>query len=207
MIWHAAFTSQLKNYIYSDEMRKKFEDVDAYDYLEGKFLNANAENYIDKTLYADLTGYLPEDLLVKMDIATMANSLEARSPFLDQKFIEFTATLPPEWKLAGLSSKRILKETFRDFLPYEILTRGKQGFGIPLGKWFAGSWSGYLKEVLLSEKAIKRNYFNVGHLKRFIDDHIEGRADYGYCLWALLMLELWHRVFIDGEYGFSKIKE
>ncbi len=201
LIWHAAFTTQMKNYIYSDEMRKKFTDVDAYDYLESKFRGSNAKNNIDRTLYADLTGYLPEDLLVKMDVATMAHSLEARSPLLDHKFVEFAATLPPEWKLKGLKSKYILKETFKDFLPRGILTRRKQGFGIPLGKWFAGAWLGYLKEVLLSEKASKRGYFKMKNISRLINDHAEGKADYGYCLWTLLMLELWHRVFIDGETG------
>jgi len=133
----------------------------------------------------------------------MANSLESRSPFLDYRVIEFAASLPASWKLKGLKSKYILKEAFKDILPADIARRSKQGFGIPLAKWFRGGWNSYLKEIVLSARAGRRGYFNMDNLAKLVDDHTEGRADYGYCLWALLMLELWHRVFIDGEYGFG----
>jgi len=199
LIWHAYFNNEMKDFIYSEEMKKRFADDDAYSYLEDKFLSARASGTIDRTLYTDLTGYLPECLLVKMDVATMANSLEARAPFLDYRFIEFTASLPAEWKLKGLRSKHILKEAFRDFLPPEILNRGKQGFGIPLDEWFRGKLKNYLRDVVLSPVALKRGYFNPFNLRRFINDHVEGRANHGYRLWALLMLELWHRVFIDRD--------
>jgi len=199
LIWHAYFTNERKDFIYSEEMKREFVSDDACSYLENKFLSAKAKDVIDRTLYTDLTAYLPECLLVKMDIATMSNSLEARSPFLDYRFVEFTASLPSAWKLKGLRSKHILKEAFRDFLPPEILNRGKQGFGIPLNEWFRGELKNYLRDVVLSPAALKRGYFNPDNLRSFIDDHIEGRANHGYRLWALLMLELWHRVFIDGD--------
>ncbi|MFH1352964.1 MAG: asparagine synthase C-terminal domain-containing protein, partial [bacterium] len=199
LIWHAYFTNEMKDFIYSEEMKREFASDDACSYLEDKFLSARARGVIDRTLYTDLTAYLPECLLVKMDVATMANSLEARSPFLDYRFIEFTASLPAEWKLKGLRSKYILKETFRDFLPPEILNRGKQGFGIPLDEWFRGGLKDYLRDVVLSPAALKRGYFNSRNLRRFINDHVEGRANHGYRLWALLMLELWHRIFIDRD--------
>jgi len=199
VIWHSYFTNVQKDFVYSDNMKSIFKDDNSYSYLENIFETAPADTIIDRALYADIMAYLPEDLLVKMDIATMANSLESRSPFLDNYFMEFVATLPSNWKMKGLKSKHILKEAFKDYFPEEILNRKKQGFSIPLGKWFRGEWKEFLKEVVLSEKAIKRGYFNEKNLKIFIDDHIEGRSDYGYCLWALLMLELWHRVFIDKD--------
>jgi len=132
-----------------------------------------------------------------MDVASMANSLEARSPFLDHKFVEFTASLPWDWKLRGLDTKFILKETFKNFLPAKILRRKKQGFSIPLGQWFRNQWKDFLQETIFSSKAISRNYFDVKRLKIFVEDHIYGRKDHGYCLWALLMLELWHKVFVE----------
>ena len=80
-----------------------------------------------------------------------------------------------------------------------IQNRNKQGFSMPLGKWFREELSGYLKDIVLSSKALNRGYFNPESIKVLIDNHIEGKKDYGYCLWTLLMLELWHRVFIDGD--------
>jgi asparagine synthase (glutamine-hydrolysing) len=199
LIWHAYFTNELKSFIYSEDMKKAFICDDAYSYLENIFMSPQADNTLDRALYTDLTSYLPENLLIKMDIASMANSLEARSPFLDHELVEFAATLPPEWKLKFFNSKYILKETFKDILPQEILNRQKQGFSIPLGKWFRGELKDYLRDVILSSKALNRGYFDPKNLKVLVNDHIEGKADYGYCLWALLMLELWHIVFIDSE--------
>lgn len=197
LIWNSFFTNELKSFIYSDEMTSRFADDDSYSYLENKFINSPANNTIDKALYTDLTAYLPENLLIKMDIASMASSLEARSPFLDQEFIEFTSKLPASWKIKGLSDKYILKETFKDILPENIQNRHKQGFSLPLGKWFRKDLKEYLVDIVLSSKAIQRGYFNKHNLSILISDHIEGRADYGYCLWVLLMLELWHNKFID----------
>ena len=142
--------------------------------------------------------YLPEDLMVKVDVASMANSLEARSPFLDHKFIEFSATLPSHWKIRGLTSKYILKEAFKDYFPGEILKRGKQGFSLPLNQWFRGEWKDYLRDIVLSPRAVNRGYFSRRNLSCLIEDHIKGRANYGYPLWALLMMELWHRVHVNG---------
>jgi len=199
LLWHAYFTEEQKKFVYSDEMKKNLSNHNAYLYFEDCFFNAKATDFIDRILYTDIKTYLAENLLVKMDIATMANSLEARSPFLDHKFIEFTATFPWYWKLKGFNTKFILKRTFKNFLPAKILKRKKQGFSIPLGQWFRNQWKDFLKETIFSSKAISRNYFNVKNLEVFVEEHIYGRKDHGYCLWALLMLELWHRVFVDGD--------
>ena len=199
ILWHCYFNNELKYFIYSNDMIKKLGDTDAYDYLSGIFENAPAKNTMDRTYYTDIMAYLPECLLVKMDIASMANSLETRSPFLDQKLMEFTASLPTNWKLKGLnfSTKHILKHTFRDLIPKEILHRGKMGFGIPIGKWFRYELKDYIRETLLSNKAINRGYFKRESLEQLLKEHAEGYRDHGYRLWALLVLELWHTVFVD----------
>lgn len=197
VIWHSFFTNDLKYSIYSQDMYNQFKDNDSYRYLADVFLKAPAKNILDRSFYTDVMTYLPECLLVKMDIAALANSLETRAPFLDQKMFEFTSSLPPNWKLHGFTTKYILKETFKNLLPEQILHRGKQGFGIPVGKWFRYDWKDYARDILLSQEAVSRGYFKKDALRKLLDDHINGYSDYGYCLWALLVLELWHQSYID----------
>jgi len=194
--WHCFFSNEAKEYLYTDNMKKKLYN-DCYEYLAGIFENAPAKNIMDRTFYTDINAYLPECLLVKMDIASMSNSLEARSPFLDHKVLEFSASLPSAWKLHGLKTKNILKKTFKNFLPKEILRRGKMGFGIPLGQWFRGNWKDYFKEIVLSDKAINRGYFKRETIEQMFYEHIYSKRDHGYRMWALLMLELWHNIYID----------
>lgn len=196
--WNCFFTNTAKDMLYSDKMKSEVTG-DAFDYLEKIFAGAKADNIMDRTYYTDINAYLPEDLLVKMDIASMANSLEARSPFLDHKLMEFAASMPSSWKLKGFKSKHILKETFKEFLPPKIVNRGKMGFGIPVGKWFRTNWAAYFKEIVLSEKAVGRGYFNKAALERIYTEHVTCKRDHGYRMWALLMLELWHRIYCDKD--------
>jgi len=198
IIWHCYFDDFLKQRIYSDEMKKRFSDIDTYEYLVNLFEQAPANGVIDRALYTDINAYLPEDLLIKMDVATMANSLEARSPFLDYRILEFTSSLPSSWKMKIFSQKFILKRAFQDLLPPEILHRSKQGFGIPVGEWLRHQWEEYFREIVFSPKA-KRGYFDMKQVEALFQEHILGKRDHGYRLWALFMLELWHRVFIDGD--------
>lgn len=154
------------------------------------------EDFVNRLLYIDMRTYLPECLMTKMDIATMANSLEGRSPFLDHEFMEFVFSLPGNWKLKGLNnSKWILREAFKNLLPKKIYTRGKQGFGIPLGPWFRGQLKTYWEEHCLSKTAIKRDYFKEESLRKLWNEHQSGKRDHGFRLWALLMLELWHQAY------------
>lgn len=165
-------------------------------YLSNLFAEAQGQDLIGKMTYVDFRSYLPECLMVKMDIASMANSLETRSPFLDHNVVEFAYKLPGALKLRGLrGTKWILKETFRDMLPPDIYGRGKMGFGIPLGPWFKGELKDYWAGACLSQQALGRGYFNGAHIRRLWDEHQSGRRDHGYKLWTLLMLELWHRQF------------
>jgi len=196
--WHCFFNNEIKDKLYSEEMKEKLSHQDAFNYMIDIFQKAEADDFLDKVLYTDINTYLPGDLLVKMDIATMANSLETRSPFLDHKFMEFTAQIPSRLKLKGLTSKYILKKALKDLLPKEILKRRKMGFGIPIGKWFRHQLKDYIREILLDKRSLRRGYFKREAIQQLLDEHISGRVDHGYRLWALLNLELWHRMFIDG---------
>jgi asparagine synthase (glutamine-hydrolysing) len=134
---------------------------------------------------------------VKVDIATMANSLEARSPFLDHHVIEFAASLPEKFKLRGLTTKYLLKRILKKLLPAENLDRRKMGFGVPIGPWFRGELQPFLREILLTEAALKRGLFKPEAVKQLVELHTRGEHDYSHQLWTLLMLELWFQRFID----------
>jgi asparagine synthase (glutamine-hydrolysing) len=152
---------------------------------------------LDRMLALDVESYLPYDLLVKMDIATMANSLEARSPFLDHYVMEFCARLPARYKLRGMRLKHLLKKAGAGLLPPETLTRRKMGFGVPVGDWMRGELRSWMEDLLLSPRALKRGYFQPEALRQVVDRHLEGREDRAFELWALLWLELWHQEFMD----------
>ena len=161
-----------------------------------KLFNEGQGSLTEKIMYTDLRSYLPECLMTKMDIASMANSLETRSPILDHKVVEFAHLLPDNMKLRGFTgTKWILKEAFKDMLPRRIYKRGKMGFGIPLGPWFRGELKDYWAGACLSQKALGRGYFKPEALYKLWDEHQRGTRDNGYRLWALLMLELWHRQY------------
>ena len=167
-------------------------------YLERAFAACEGEDFVNRLLYVDFKTYLPECLMAKVDVATMACSLEGRSPLLDHEFVELAYRMPGNWKLKGLRGhKWIFKEAFKDLLPAEILSRPKMGFGIPLGAWFRGPLKDYWADHVLSREALGRGYFTENGLRELWDAHQGGRRDNGYRLWALLMLELWHRHAAD----------
>ena len=151
----------------------------------------------EAAMAVDVQSYLPYDLLVKVDITSMANSLEARSPFLDHEVMEFAARLPIGMKLKGKTLKYLPKRAFSDLLPPENVNRGKMGFGVPVGQWFRGPLRELLHDALLSEQSLSRGYFQREPLERMVREHVEGRVDRQLVLWNLLMLELWHREMVE----------
>jgi len=161
------------------------------------FDTAEALDPVDAILAVDTAFYLPTDLLVKMDITSMANSLEARSPFLDHHLVAFVARLPSHLKVRRLTSKYILKRALAGIVPRENLHREKRGFAVPIGQWFRNELREFLEDHLLSSRFAQRGLFRQATVEGMIRDHVQGYADYAHHLWILLMLELWHRTFID----------
>ncbi len=151
---------------------------------------------LDQMLYADTKTWLPDDLLVKADKITMASSLELRVPLLDHKVLEFAASLAPEHKVKGHDTKRALKAAFAKVLPEEILTRKKVGFPVPYSRWLSGPLASRIREVLLSEKARSRGYYNLKAVEQLLDKH-ERTSAYPQEIFSLLVVELWHRRFTD----------
>lgn len=195
--WVSIFTSDLKKELYSEDFGRRISNLDGANFIEKYLYKFSNYSMLDCLLNADVHTYLPNDLLVKMDIASMANSLEARSPFLDHKLMEFASRLPAEYKMRGLIKKYILKKTIKDFVPKENIYRRKMGFGIPIGSWFRNELKGFVKETLLCDRSLNRGYFKADNLKNMIKLHIEKKADYTFPIWSLLMLELWHKRFMD----------
>lgn len=191
--WMSAFQSSMR----TDALRPEFlaatngwrpEEV-----IREPWYASTANSQIDRMLDVDVNTYLPGDLLVKMDIAAMAYSVEGRSPFLDQELMEFAASLPAKLKLRGMTGKRLLKSAMRDILPGEILARSKMGFGVPLLHWFRHELRDLPREVLLSADSRVRAYVKPTAIQHMIDEHQNGVADHSLRLWVLLQLEMWHR--------------
>jgi asparagine synthase (glutamine-hydrolysing) len=193
--WTSAINDELKLELCTHDFLA--QTTEALRHVAPWFAGNGEIDVVDRALMADTFNYLPNDLLVKVDIASMAVSLEARSPFLDHHVMEFAASLPARYKLRGLTTKHLLKKALRGMLPAENLTRRKMGFGVPLAHWFRSELKGVLVETLLSERALQRGYFKPEAVRRLIAQHTEGKRDYAHQLWTLLMLELWHREFID----------
>ena len=196
--WICFFDNEMKGDLYTPSFKDLNRELDSVDLTVKWYERADAEQFLDRTLFVDVMSYLPEDLLVKVDIASMAHSLEARSPFLDHKVMEFAALLPPNLKLRGMETKFLLKDTLSDIVPQEILQRKKMGFGVPLDVWFRNDLKEMAYDVLLDQKSIERGYFRKEYVLQMLDDHVSKRYDHSYRIWALLFLELWHRMFIDG---------
>ena len=148
-------------------------------------------------LEVDVESYLPGDLLVKMDIATMAHSLEARSPLLDVAIMEFGASIPAGLKVRGLEKKVLLRDALRGWLPDAILDRPKRGFAVPLAGWLRTELREWAREILFDPRTAARGYFDQAYVERMFARHVAGEEDASPRIWALLVLELWHREFVD----------
>ena len=196
--WMAHFDDGLKRELCTPEFLDRAGE-DASQVLLRSYAATDARDLLDATLSVDVDNYLPDDLLVKVDIATMAHGLEGRSPFLDHRLMEFAAGLPSNLKLRGVTKKYILKRAVAPYLPSEILDRPKMGFGVPLEAWFRGELKDLAFDVLLSRRLRERGYFREAVIRRLLEQHVNGQRGWHYQLWNLLMLELWHRAFVDAR--------
>lgn len=193
--WVCMINDDEKNGLYSEDFRKQLSNGNPADWLRDYPGLPADMKLIDRLMAIDIKTNLVNDLLVKMDIASMVNSLETRSPFLDQEVMQFAATLPCDFKLKRLIKKYILKKSVKDLLPPGNIHRPKMGFGVPVGKWMRGELKDYTCSILLSKRALNRGYFNPVNFKDYVNAHLNGKKDHTSGLWTLLMFELWHRRF------------
>jgi asparagine synthase (glutamine-hydrolysing) len=159
--------------------------------------NCDAKSSLDRMLYVDTKLWLADYLLLRGDKLTMANSLEARVPFLDHKVVEFAAQLPPNLKLRGTTGKYLLKQVARKLLPPQIIDRPKQGFPIPIDRWLRNEAKSMMQDLLSADALARRNILNPTMVQRLIQEHISGFANHATQLWGLMSVEMWMRKFID----------
>ena len=153
---------------------------------------------LDRMSHADLQTYLVE-LLMKQDQMSMAASVESRVPFLDHEFVEYVAAMPGRFKVRGWQTKAVLREALRDVVPPAVLTRKKMGFPVPVGRWLRGPFWPVVQEFVLGSRALQRGLFEPDAVRRLAEQHRAGVAEHGDRLWLLTNLEIWQRVFLDGE--------
>jgi asparagine synthase (glutamine-hydrolysing) len=155
-----------------------------------------ASDWLSGLQYFDLQSYLPLDILTKVDRMSMAHSIESRPALLDHRLVEFAATIPPDLRLRGRTTKYLFKQAMRGILPDAIVDRPKQGFAIPLARWFRGGWSGYVRDVLLSDTCRNRGIFNPAYVEELLRLHDRGRP-LDLHLWTMISFEQWCRTFLD----------
>ena len=194
----SVFTSLNRKSIYTADFSNKLGPASYVSRLFQKLVDeVDSDEPLDRLLYLDSKTYLPGDILTKVDRMSMAVSLEARAPLLDHKLIEFVTRVPASFKLAGFETKYLLKKAVQDLVPPEILHRPKQGFGVPIQEWINQQLRSRLRETLTETRTRQRGYIDHHYVDILLDEHERGRRDHSTGLWALFMLELWHRQFLD----------
>jgi asparagine synthase (glutamine-hydrolysing) len=188
--WGSYFSQSEKLALYPNGWHQDIVHMDTADWVADYFDAALARSLLDRTLYADVSTYLPGDLLPKTDRMTMAHSLEGRSPFLDSEWVEWTARLPERYKVRGATTKWLLRSAFADLLPAEITGRGKQGFGVPVGLWLKNELRDWSRQRLIGNSDLDK-WIRPDAVKRLLDEHDRGMVNHGKRLWALLMFTVW----------------
>ncbi len=195
--WITIFNRTKLEWLAGPLLRDLLDEHDPADFIMQAWNEHPSRGFITRTTAVDARTYLPCDILTKVDIASMAASLECRCPFLDTEVVELAARMPVQWKQTLRRSKAILVDTFKDLLPEPIRNRSKMGFGVPIDHWFRESLQPLLRDILLSDRSLSRGLFRPDAVRLLIDEHTSGRFNHAYRLWNLLCLELWHRMFLD----------
>ena len=189
--------------LFTPEFLESTASADTAGFVGGLMQTVKSQPLLNQMLYVDTKTWLPDDLLIKADKMTMANSLELRVPLLDHKVLEFAASLPPEYKVKGMQTKRVLKAAFAKVLPPEILNRKKAGFPVPYASWMRGELRKRIEDTLLSERAASRGYFKRDEVSRLL--HANSRdGNYSKEVFLLLVFELWHQAFVDQTANLAK---
>lgn len=183
--------------LYTPDFRKQLRDCDPFALTIQILGHVNHLDAVSRYQYMDTLHYLPADILTKVDRMSMANSLEVRSPLLDYAVVEYMATLPLSFKLRQGVSKYLLRKLCKRLLPTSVLTKRKQGFAIPKDRWFQHELRTFAEDLLLDGRTLARGYFRKDSLSRMLRHHATGQRDYSTWIWCLIVLEMWHRLFLD----------
>lgn len=189
----------LRAQLYTPSWRRRLGDWHPVTAQKSVLEALNGPTQVDRALQYVLTVRLPSDYLAKVDVATMAHSLEVRCPFLDLDLLRFAASIPADVLVEGRTTKALLKRYARRLVPASVIDRPKQGFALPLGDWFRTRCGGMLRELLLGPQASARGFFAPETIRTILEQHLTGQLDHTHRLWALLVFEVWNRLFVDGS--------
>jgi len=201
----AYFTEDVKRELYLNDLRKSQEVVCALGVSEGFFKKTTAKDFLDKIFYVDVKMFLMDNLMTKVDRASMAVGLETIKPFLDKELMDFVGRIPSRFKIKGTTgrnTKYILKQAISNLVPIDVIEKKKQGFEPPLVKWLRGELKGFAQEILFDSKTRQRGYFNFNYIEQIWNEHQKKTADHTMRIWELLVFEMWYRYFIEGEKQF-----
>lgn len=199
-IWMGAFIDREKKELLSNDCKSALRDHNTYEDIFGYINRSRLTKDLERILYLSMKLYLQDDILTKVDRASMANSLEVRCPLLDQELVEFACNLPMHYKLNGLKTKYLLKKAADGILPEGIANRPKKGFGIPLSRWLTGELKDFTLDYLSEQRITKQGFFHYPYIKTLIDDHFQKRNDNRKLLWTLLVFQIWHERFIESAW-------
>jgi asparagine synthase (glutamine-hydrolysing) len=191
--WFASFSREERENLFAPEFLAQVDPAHPAQVFESYLEKRRELTPLKRMLYADLKVWLPDNLLLRGDLMTMAASIEERLPFLDHKLVELAARLPTKLLTRGFRTKVLLKRALEPFLPPEVLYRRKMGFAVPVGEWFRKPLKSLVEDLVLSSEARARGYFNAASMKGFVREHFDGIRDRQKQLWALVNFELWCR--------------
>jgi len=198
-IWMGTFVPQELERVLMPEVRAAVESSAVFSEIEDYVRTAGNRDWLGKMLYLDAKLYLQDEVLVKVDRASMACSLEVRCPFLDTAVVEFVSRLPAAMKLRFFSTKYLLKRSLQGLVPDDILHRPKKGFGIPVGPWIRGELRGLFQDTLDTTRIARQGLFRPDEVGRLLTEHLAGRQDHRKKLWSLFVFQVWYRTYLDGE--------
>ncbi len=190
-IWLGSFDNLQKQKLFSQDVSQALSSTNTFLDIDNYLGRLGDENYYNQLIYLYLKTYLMDDILVKVDRASMFNSLEVRAPFLDWHLVDFVNSLPLDYKLHGTKTKYILKELMADKLPPEIINRKKKGFGIPMAEWLTKQVRPLMLELLSKDRIERDNLFDYNYIKVLTDDHLSKKKDNRKLLWTLMVFQMW----------------
>jgi len=194
--WMIFLQRSEKAMLYSPDFADTLADYDAHGYIEEYFRQVASNDPLDQQEYVDIKTYLVDDILVKVDRMSMANSLEARVPFLDHRFVEFAGTIPSQLRFDGRETKHILKTALRHVLPSMILKRGKEGFSIPIKNWMKRELEPMMMDALCEKNIKDKGFFSPQYVNTLVRQHMSGQDNHSHRLWALMVFHLWYDLYM-----------
>ncbi len=184
--------------LYSDDLQDTLNGSDSFEFIRNYFNRVNTSDPLNRQLYVDIKSYLVDNILVKVDRMSMATSLETRVPFLDHRFVEFSATIPSRLKLQGKNTKYLFKKAMGDVLPPQILNRSKEGFSIPIKNWLKEDLKPLMLEVLDQQKIKREGFFNTNYVEQLKKEHLSGKENHSHRLWSMMVFGIWQDLYLRG---------